>query len=133
MAVQLSVTSRNARLDAIETAIGTNPTLSFNTGVQPANCALTDSGTQLGQITLPSDWLTSASSGSKSKNGSWTSTAIATGTAAHFRIKSSDDTCHIQGSITAIGGGGNMELGTTSIITGQTVTVSTFILTDGNP
>tara|TARA_R110000782_G_scaffold171076_1_gene262780 strand:- start:405 stop:806 length:402 start_codon:yes stop_codon:yes gene_type:complete len=133
MAVQLSVTSRNARLDAIETNIGTNPVLDFRTGSQPANCALANSGTQLGQITLPSDWLAVASSGSKAKLGIWTSTAIATGTAAHFRINSSDDTCHIQGSITAIGGGGDMELGTTSIITGQTVTVSTFILTDGNP
>ena len=50
MAVQLSVTSRNARLDAIETNIGTNPVLDFRTGSQPANCALANSGTQLGQI-----------------------------------------------------------------------------------
>ena len=132
MAVQLSVTSRNARLNAIETAIGINPTLNFNTGAQPANCALADSGTQLGQITLPSDWLTGASSGSKSKNGSWSGSAVATGTTSHFRIKSSDGTCHIQGSVTTVGGGGDMELVTTSIVTGQTVTVSTFILTDGN-
>jgi len=132
MAVQLSTTSRNARLDAIETTTGTDPILDFRTGSQPANCSLANSGTRLGQITLPSDWLETASSGSKVKNGSWSGSAVATGTAAHFRINSSDDTCHIQGSITATGGGGDMELGTTSIITGQTVTVSTFILTDGN-
>lgn len=132
MAVQLSTTSRNARLDAIETTTGTDPILDFRTGSQPANCSLANSGTRLGQITLPSDWLETASSGSKVKNGSWSGSAVATGTAAHFRINSSDNTCHIQGSITATGGGGDMELGTTSIITGQTVTVSTFILTDGN-
>jgi len=132
MAVQLSTTSRNARLDAIETTTGTDPILDFRTGSQPANCSLANSGTRLGQITLPSDWLETASSGSKVKNGIWSGSAVATGTAAHFRINSSDNTCHIQGSITATGGGGDMELGTTSIITGQTVTVSTFILTDGN-
>ncbi len=132
MAVQLSTTSRNARLDSIETTIGTNPVLDFRTGTQPANCALTNSGTRLGQITLPSDWLETASSGTKIKNGTWSGTAVATGTAGYFRINSSDGVCHIQGNITDIDGGGDMELGTTSIIIGQTITVSTFILTDGN-
>jgi hypothetical protein len=132
MAVQLSTTSRNARLNSIETTIGTNPVLDFRTGTQPANCALTNSGTRLGQITLPSDWLETASSGTKIKNGTWSGTAVATGTAGYFRINSSDGVCHIQGNITDIDGGGDMELGTTSIIIGQTITVSTFILTDGN-
>jgi hypothetical protein len=132
MAVQLSTTSRNARLDSIETTIGTNPVIDFRTGTQPANCALTNSGTRLGQITLPSDWLETASSGTKIKNGTWSGTAVATGTAGYFRINSSDGVCHIQGNITGIDGGGDMELGTTSIIIDQTITVSTFILTDGN-
>lgn len=39
MAVQLSVTVRNARLDAIETAVGTSARLKIWTGAAPANCA----------------------------------------------------------------------------------------------
>jgi hypothetical protein len=133
MAVQLSTTSRNARLDAIETTIGTNPIIDFRTGAQPADCATADSGTELEQMTLPSDWLSAASAGSKAKVGTWTGTADAAGTAGHFRIKDSgDSTCHIQGTITATGGGGDMELDNVVVAVGQTITVSTFTISDGN-
>jgi hypothetical protein len=59
--------------------------------------------------------------------------ADANGTAGHFRIyDSGGTTCHIQGSITATGGGGDMELNNTSIAATQTVTITSFTLTDGN-
>lgn len=133
MAVQLSTASRNARLDAIETTVGTSPLLDFRTGAQPADCATADAGTELEHMTLPSDWLAAASSGSKAKAGTWTGTADAAGSAGHFRIKDSTDTnCHIQGSITADGGGGDMELDNIVVASGQTVTVNTFIISDGN-
>lgn len=133
MAIQLSTTVRNARLDQIETTIGVTPFLDIRTGAQPANCASADSGTELEHLALPSDWLAAAASGSKAKSGTWSGTVDATGTAAHFRIKeSTDTTCHIQGSVTATGGGGDMEVDNTSFAVGQTFTVSTFTLTDGN-
>lgn len=133
MAIQLSTTVRNARLDQIETTIGVAPLLDIRTGAQPANCASADSGTELAHIALPSDWLAAAASGSKAKSGTWSGTVGATGTAAHFRIKdSTDTTCHIQGSVTATEGGGDMEVDNTSFAAGQTFTVSTFTLTDGN-
>lgn len=133
-ALQLSVAARNARLDAIETAVGTAPILEIRTGSVPANCAAANTGTVLATMTLPSDWMAAASSGSKAKSGTWQDTsADATGTAAHFRLFASDGTtCHIQGTVTATSGGGDMELDNTSIATGQTVTVTTFTLTDGN-
>jgi len=134
MAVQLSVAARNARLDAIETATGTAAVLKIRTGAQPATCATADSGTVLATMTLPSDWMNAASSGTKTLLGTWEDTsADATGTAAHFRLYASDGTtCHAQGSITATSGGGDMELDNTSIASGQQVTVTTFTLTDGN-
>lgn len=133
-ALQLSVAARNARLDAIETTVGTAPVLEIRTGAVPASCAAANSGTVLATMTLPSDWMAAASSGSKAKAGTWQDTsADATGTAAHFRLFASDGTtCHIQGTVTATSGGGDMELDNTSIATGQTVTVTTFTLTDGN-
>ena len=59
--------------------------------------------------------------------------ADATGTAAHFRIYASDGTtCHIQGSVTATGGGGDMEVDNTSFAAGQAFSVTSFSLTDAN-
>lgn len=134
MAIQFSVTVRNARLDAIETAIGVSAILKIRTGAAPANCAAADSGTVLATINLPSDWMSAASSGSKAKLGTWQdASADATGTAAHYRLYASDGTtCHEQGTITATGGGGDMTLDNVSIATGQTVTITSYSYTDAN-
>ena len=134
MALQLSVAARNGRLDAIETEAGASAILMIRTGAQPANCAAADTGTVLATLNLPADYLAAASGGTKAKSGTWEDTsADATGTAAHFRIYKSDGvTCVIQGSITATSGGGDMELNNTSIATGQAVTITSFVLTDGN-
>jgi len=134
MAIQLSVAVRNARLDTIESTISTAPILEIRSGAQPANCAAADSGTLLASMTLPSDWMGNAAAGAKALAGSWTdASANNTGTAAHFRIKdSSGTTCHMQGSVSATGGGGDIELNNTSIASGQPVTITAFTLTDAN-
>jgi len=134
MAVQLSVTVRNARLDTVESTISTSAILKIRTGAAPADCGTADSGTVLATIALPSDWMNAASSGTKTKLGTWSdSSADATGTAQHFRVyETTATTCHIQGTVTATGGGGDMTLDNTSIASGQVVTVNTFTLTDGN-
>ena len=134
MALQYSVTVRNAKLDAVETAIGTSAVLKIRSGSAPSDCAQADSGTVLATITLPSDWMAAASSGSKAKSGTWQDTsADATGTAGHFRLYASDGTtCHAQGTVTATGGGGDMTLDNTSIVAGQSVTITSFGLTAGN-
>ena len=132
MAVQLSVAVRNARLDSIESITGTAPTLEIRTGAQPANCAAADSGTLLASMTLPSNWMNAASGGSMTLAGTWEDlSADAGGTAAHFRIKQGA-TCHLQGSVTATGGGGDLELSSTSISAAQAVTITGFTLTDAN-
>jgi hypothetical protein len=132
MSIQLSATVRNARLDAIETAIGTSPILKIRTGAAPATCATADSGTVLATLTLPSDWLAAAASGSKAKSGTWEDTAAdSTGTAAHFRIyDSGGTTCHLQGTCGI--GTGDLQLDNTSLATGQDVVITSFTLTDGN-
>ena len=78
--------------------------------------------------------MAAASSGSKSKSGTWEDlSADATGTAGHFRLyDSAGTTCHLQGTVTATGGGGDMEVSSTSFTAGQSFTVTTFTLTDGN-
>ena len=132
MAIQLGTSVRNARLDQIESTIGTTPILKIRTGSAPADSATADSGTVLATLTLPSDWMAAASSGAKAKSGTWQDTsADATGTAAHFRIyDSGGSTCHLQGTCGI--GTGDLQLDNTSIASGQSVTITSFTLTDGN-
>jgi len=134
LAIQLSTSVRNARLDQIETTISTAPVMKILTGSPPADCATAESGTTLATLTLPSDWMAAASSGSKAKSGTWQDTsADNTGTAGYFRIYDSGvTTCHIQGTVTLTGGGGDMTVDSTSFTAGQNFTVTTFTLTDGN-
>jgi hypothetical protein len=134
MALQLSTAVRNASLDAIETTIGASAILKIRTGAPPANCGSADTGTVLATLNLPADWMANASGGSKAKSGTWQDlSADASGTAGHFRIYASDGTtCHMQGTCTATGGGGDMELDNTNIAAGQQITVTTFTITDGN-
>lgn len=134
MALQESVAVRNARLDAIETAIGVSAILKIRTGAAPATCATADSGTVLATLNLPSDYMAAAAGGSKSKTGTWEdASADAAGTAAHFRLYASDGTtCHLQGTVTATGGGGDMTVDNVVFASGQAFTISSFTLTAGN-
>jgi hypothetical protein len=134
MSVQYSDGVRNAKLDAIETTISTSPIMRIRTGTPPADCATADSGTVLATLTLPSDWMAAASGGSKAKSGTWQdASADAAGTAGHFRIyDSGDTTCHMQGTVSATGGGGDMEVDNAVFAAGQQFTVSTFSITDNN-
>jgi len=135
MALKYSVTVRNARLDAIETTIGTSAILKIRTGAPPANCAAADSGTVLSTVNLPSDWMAAASGGTKAKSGTWEDTsADATGTAAHFRIyDSGGSTCHIQGTVTSVATGtGDMLVDNDAFAAGQNFTVSSFKITSAN-
>lgn len=133
MALDISTAVQNAMLDAIETAIGASAVLKIRTGAPPG-IGNADSGTVLATMTLPSDWLAAASGGSKAKAGTWEDTsADATGTAAHFRIYASDGTTqHIEGTVTATGGGGDLTLDNTSIAAAQAVTITSFQLNAGN-
>lgn len=138
MSLQLSVAVRNARLDAIETAIGAGAKLQIWSGSQPADCATAATGTKLLEDTLASDWAANASGGSKSFNGTpiagtGLSAAGAGTNAGYFRIvDSAGTTCHMQGAITVTGGGGQMTIDNISIASGQAVNVTSFSLTDGN-
>jgi hypothetical protein len=134
MAIQLSVGVRNGRLD--QTVV--NPTtgsMQIRTGAQPSDCSQASSGTLLWQINLPSSWMAAASGGTKAKAGVWSGAATAAGTAGYFRQYSSQTTfdgttCIMQGSVGQ--GTGDLSLDNTTIANGQTITINTWTLTDGN-
>lgn len=103
MPIQLSVSARNARLAAIETAAGTSAILRIRTGAQPANCAAARTGTVLATINLPADYFGTPSAGSMALIGSWQDAACdASGDPGHFEfMDSAGTTCHIQGECAA--------------------------------
>lgn len=135
MTIQLRAECRNARLDAIETYGTTAAAISVFSGAQPGGCTSANSGTELWAINLPSDWMGAAANGTKAKAGTWSGTAGSAGTAGHFRLYNSTGTkdgttCFMQGSCDQ--GSGDMSFDNKVLAAGQTVTVNSFNLTDGN-
>lgn len=99
---QYSVAVNNARLDVIETTIGTAPLLRFYTGAMPVTPATAASGTLLDSQALPSDWMGAAATAIKAKAGTWTGAFDAAGTSGYWRIYDSAGTnCHMQGLVFA--------------------------------
>lgn len=142
MTISYSAAVKKARLDAVESTAGTAVLLRIYSGSAPATADASLSGnTLLAEGTLPSDWMAAAgnsgNTATKAKSGTWTLTGqsgASTGTAGtFFRIYDSGGTsCHVQGTVSGSGGGGDMTLDNNSIANAQTVTVSTFTLTGGN-
>lgn len=132
MALQFSVAVRNARLDATESTVGASPKLRFYTGAPPADCATAASGTLLAELTLPVDWMSGASGGTKGLAGTWAGTAIASGTAGYFRLyDSAGTTAHEQGTVAT--SGADLNLAPSAVIANtQPISITTFSLTDAN-
>ena len=63
MTTKLSDAVQNARLDALETAVGASGTMKIRSGAAPANRAAADSDTVLASLDLPPDRMAGASAG----------------------------------------------------------------------
>lgn len=141
MALQLSGTVRDAMAavvhDKINTLVGVQGavTLRLYTGTPPA-FASAASGTLVAEMTLPGNWMAAGPTGTSVLNGTWQDTgANATGTVTYFRIVTATaPTTHIQGTVTTVGGGGDMELSPSNVITStsQAITIASFTLTASN-
>ena len=132
---QLSEAVRNAMLDVFESVPGNSCALEIRSGAQPANCAAASTGTILATINLPADWMNAASTGSKTKLGTWQdASADNPGTAAHFRIYNNQttkdgSTCFCQGTVGLSGDSPDMVLDAVVFTAGQQFTITTFTLT----
>lgn len=131
MTHRYSTAVNNGRLDAIETVIGGTALMRMLTGSAPANCAAANTGGTIFEMPLPADWMAAASSGAKAKNGTWSGTAVASGTVGYYRIYDQPGTtCHIQGSVST--SGAELNLDNNIVNTGQVVTISTYTITAAN-
>jgi len=131
MTVGMVTTLRNARLDAITTFVGASGKLRIYSGTRPATGgAIT---TLLAELTLNATFAPAASGGVLTLNSiTGDASADATGTATWARIFKSDGTticldCSVGTS------GADINLSTTSLVTGAAVNVTSATITEGNP
>jgi hypothetical protein len=130
MALAYATTLRNAMLDAITTAAGGSALLSIYDGTRPATGGAAT--TLLAQLTCNATFAPGASSGALTLNAiTQDSSANATGTATWFRITTSGATFVLDGNVGT--SGSDLNLTTTSIVSGQPVSVTSFVITEGNP
>lgn len=134
MALQLSVAVRNARLNAIDATIGASAVLMIRTLAPPANCAAGDVGIVLSTVNLPVAWMNPAAGGVKTYIPVWQDLlADASGIAAHFRVYDNGLlACHMQGTVTLTGLGGDMTVDNVNFAINQSFTITAFTLTSGN-
>lgn len=128
MAERMSTTLANQVCDNFYDTFNAG-TLKIYTGSQPANGDAAPTGTLLVTITLPSPAFGAASGGIKAKSGTWSAAASAAGTAGWARFEDSATGKKLDGTVTATGGGGEVELDNTSIATSQVVTIGTVSAT----
>ena len=131
MALAYNVTLRNSMLNAITTAAGASALLRIYDGVRPATGGTAT--TVLAELTCNATFAPAASGGVLTLNAiTQDSSANGTGTATWFRIVKSDGTTHVlDGNVGT--SGSDLNLTTTSIVSGQPVSVSSFVITEGNP
>ena len=129
MALAYSTTLRNARLDAISTAVGTAGKIRIYDGVRPASGGAAT--TLLAELTLPGAFAAAAAAGVLTVNAiTQDASADASGTATWFRVVTSANAFVIDGTVAA--SGSDLNLNTTSIVLGGPVAITSFTITTGN-
>lgn len=136
MAISYDDTTQKAKLDALDTMVGTSPLLRIYSGTPPATANAALSGnTLLAELAMSATAFgAAAGTGTVTKTAAAISSdtsADATGTATFFRIYKSDGTtCRIQGTVGT--SGADLNLNSTSITSGGTVAVSSLVITAAN-
>lgn len=104
-------------------------TVTIRTGAAPgAGNAAT--GTVLATFDITAATWAAAGSGARALSATVTdASADNSGVAGHFRLASSTGTYVLEGDVTAVGGGGAMELITTTIVATQPVDLTQFTFT----
>ena len=130
MALGYVTTLRNAKLNAITTAVGSNALLRIYSGSRPATGGAET--TILAELTCNATFAPAASGGVLTLNAiTGDTSANATGTATWFRILTSGAVPQIDGNVGT--SGSDLNLTTTSIVATQPVNITSFVITEGNP
>lgn len=129
--LKYAVALKNARENLISSQIGTSGKLVLYSGTQPTNPDTALSGnTTLAALTCSSTFAANASSGVLTANSISSATASATGTATWASLQTSGGTRIVDMSVGT--SGADLNLATVSIVSGATISVSSFIITSAN-
>lgn len=130
MTIGMNVTTRNAWLDDITSRAGASALLRIYDGSRPATGGTAT--TLLAELTCNATFAPAASGGVLTLNAiTQDSSANATGTATWFRIVQSGGSTHVlDGSVGT--SGADLNLNSTSIVSGGTVSISSFTITAPN-
>jgi hypothetical protein len=126
MALGLSTTLRNARLDAITTAAGSAAKFQIYDGSRPATGAAITSQVKLAEFTLGSPFAPAASGGVLTITLPSNATGLAAGTASWARIVTSGAVFVVD-----LSAGTDFTLNTTTISVGLTVQITAATITEG--
>lgn len=130
MALAYSTTIRNTRMDSITTAVGASGLLRIYDGSRPATGG--SATTKLAELTGNATFAPSASGGVLTLNSiTQDASADATGTATWFRWVSSGATFCVDGNVGT--SGSDLNLTTAALVATQPVSVTSFVITEGNP
>lgn len=131
MALAYIVTLRNSMLDLITTQAGAGALIRIYDGARPATGGATT--VLLAELTGGTPFAPAAASGVLTLTAiTQDSSANATGTASWFRIVKADGVTHVLDGSVAVSGS-DLNLTTTSIVSGQPVSITSFTITEGNP
>ena len=119
MALSISAAAAQAEGAALATYIGANATIEIRSGAKPATPETAASGTLLATVAISGSF--TSSGGVLTAADPASVSPAASGTAGHFRLRQSGGTAVLDGTVTATGGGGDMQLGSTTITTGVPV------------
>lgn len=86
-------------------------------------------GQLLAVCELPDEPFTTPSNGVMEKNGVWVGEIIASNTAGWFRIFSQDFNAWLDGTVTATGGGGDLEVDSVAFVTNNVFIVNAISVT----
>jgi hypothetical protein len=131
MALAYAATLRSAKQDAITTFAGNAALLRIYDGTRPATGGAAT--TLLAELTCGTPFAAGASSGVLTLGAiTQDASANATGTATWFRIVKADGTTHVMDGNVGTSGS-DLNLTTTSIVSTQPVSITSFVITEGNP
>lgn len=128
MALGLATTTRNNRSSSLNTDVGASAKLRFYSGARPATGGAVT--TLLAELTCNATAFGTASGGVLTVNAVTAANASSTGTATWFRVVTSALTFVFDGDVNTTSS--DLNVTSTSFVSGQQVSVTSWTLTEGN-
>jgi len=135
MTVKISTNARNKACDAVVDLLDLGSGVSagyieIRTGNKPANPAAAATGTLLATLSFSNPAFGDATSGSTVSNTIVSDTDVdATGVAGWFRFYDRDANALLDGTIAAVGGGGDLEFNNTQFVAEGIAQINSFSVT----